>query len=250
MNFAFLIGRMSVPCTFACVIACAGVAASGSGCSTSPTTSPATSPTTTSTTSPATEAGGVSSCTSPGSAAMGPPTDRCTAGDGGLIVQAVSAAACTETGDAGTDEDSCAYGDTLFGQSGVDDDCKYTLSWTSTPICEGGPGVQFTAVAQYNGTSEPLTGAGTRIEYYIPLPASDGGPPACDSLSSHLGPTQDPGGGFYQMTEISPGTYQGQIVFDQAGTWTMRFHFNENCFDEVEASPHGHIAFHIDVNAM
>ncbi len=162
-------------------------------------------------------------------------------------MQPVSPAACMENDDAGTSDDQCAYGDTLFGQSGFDDDCKYTVSWTSTAICEGGPGVQFTVVAKYNGTTEPVTGAGTRIEYYITKPSSDGGAPACDSTTDHLGPTLG-SDGYYQMNETTPGTYQGQIVFDQAGAWTVRFHFNENCFDESEESPHGHIAFHVDVN--
>jgi len=169
--------------------------------------------------------------------------------DGGLIVQPVSAAACMENDDAGTNADSCPYGDTLFGQSGVDDDCKYAVSWTSTAVCEGGPGVQFTLVATYNGTSAPATGAGTRIEYYVPETASDGGFPACDSTTTHLGPTLS-NDGFYEMAEIMPGTYQGTIVFDRPGPWTVRFHFNENCYDLSGESPHGHIAFHMEVSPM
>jgi hypothetical protein len=44
------------------------------------------------------------------------------------------------------------------------------------------------------------------------------------------------------------GTYQvGPIVFDAPGLWTVRFHFYEECSDEPEDSPHGHIAFFVDV---
>lgn len=232
MNLACIIQRISIPCAFVFTIAAAGFAASGSGCSTG--SAPAQS--------------GVSSCASPGGAASGPANDRCIAGDGGLIMQPVSASACMANDDAGANADECAYGDTLFNQAGPDDDCKYFASWTSSPICEGGPGVQFTVVVKYNGTSDPVTGAGTRIEYYVTKPGSDGGAPACDSTTDHLGPTLGTDG-YYQMTEIMPGTYQGKIVFDQAGAWTVRFHFNENCFDESQESPHGHIAFHVDVNA-
>jgi hypothetical protein len=188
-----------------------------------------------------------STCASPGGPTAGPPTDRCSLDDGGLTVQSVSAAACTSAGDAGTEEDTCAYGATLDGQSGEDDDCKYSVSWTSSPVCEGGNGVIFNVSAFLLGTTTPLTGAHTRIEYYVPSAGPDGAPRACDDSTTELGPTVAPSGGFYEMSEPSPGTYQGQIVFDRSAEWTVRFHFNEDCLDLSPASPHGHIAFHLNV---
>jgi len=47
---------------------------------------------------------------------------------------------------------------------------------------------------------------------------------------------------------ISPGVYSvGPVRFDQAGRWTVRFHFFETCLDAREDSPHGHAAFYVDV---
>jgi hypothetical protein len=36
-------------------------------------------------------------------------------------------------------------------------------------------------------------------------------------------------------------------VFDQSGRWVVRFHYFETCSDVPEDSPHGHVAFYIDV---
>jgi hypothetical protein len=180
------------------------------------------------------------SCMDPGGPTPGPADTHCIQDDGGLMIQSVSPAGCTETGDAGG---GCAYAATMYGQDGDDDDCKYHVEWISTPLCEGDPGVVFTVVATYLGTSTPLTGAHTHIEYYTSAPG-DGGGGYCDDMTTHPGPT---GGGLYEMTETTPGTYVGRIEFDASGSWTIRFHFNENCMDIVADSPHGHAAFHVTV---
>jgi hypothetical protein len=182
-----------------------------------------------------------STCASPGSVPPGAPTTRCALADGGLMVQPVNAASCSVAGDGGAGV-ACAYGDTLFGQEGPDDDCKYFVSWTATPLCEGKPGVVFSAKVTFLGTTTPLTGAGTRMEYFLDSPG-DGG--SCGGTTTHLGPTLDPNGGFLEMKETSPGTYVGQLQFDAAGPWTLRFHFNEDCLDVLDDSPHGHAAFHL-----
>jgi hypothetical protein len=185
------------------------------------------------------------SCTDPGGPAAGPEDTHCGLDDGGLTIQPVSQAGCTVGGDAGS---GCAYAATMYGQDGDDDDCKYHVEWISTPICEGAPGVVFTVVATYLGTSNPLTGANTHIEYYV-SEASAGGDAAgyCDDVTTHPGPTNAPGGGLYEMTETTPGTYVGRIEFDAPGPWTIRFHFNEECLDVADDSPHGHAAFHLTV---
>jgi hypothetical protein len=47
--------------------------------------------------------------------------------------------------------------------------------------------------------------------------------------------------------ETAPGVYRiGPVRFDAAGTWFVRFHFFESCFD-TEGSKHGHVAFSINV---
>ena len=54
--------------------------------------------------------------------------------------------------------------------------------------------------------------------------------------------------GDQHVVEEPPGTYTIRpVVFDEAGDWTVRFHFNELCCDVVPDSPHGHAAFHIHV---
>jgi hypothetical protein len=142
-------------------------------------------------------------------------------------------------GDAG-DIGNCGddrYGATMYGNSGSDDDCKYDVKWTSTPICRGMP-VYFTVTAttRADGPSgpagSPLKGANARPDVVLncshPIPNSPA--PA------------DP------SPEIMPGVYQvGPIVFDMPGKWVFRFHFFETCMDFSPESPHGHAAFYINV---
>jgi hypothetical protein len=67
---------------------------------------------------------------------------------------------------------------------------------------------------------------------------------------THVAPNIDqrPPVGDQHVVEEPPGTYTiGPVVFDEAGDWTVRFHFNELCCDVVPDSPHGHAAFHIHV---
>jgi hypothetical protein len=49
-------------------------------------------------------------------------------------------------------------------------------------------------------------------------------------------------------TPANSGIYTiSPVVFDKSGRWVVRFHFNENCTDNLEDSPHGHAAFFFDV---
>ena len=44
------------------------------------------------------------------------------------------------------------------------------------------------------------------------------------------------------------GTYEiGPIKFDRSGEWLVSFHFFETCADEPADTPHGHVAFRINV---
>ena len=137
---------------------------------------------------------------------------------------------CDENGTDG------AYGSTMFGTEGDDDDCKYHVSYTVSPLCENND-TYFVVTANYltrDGAS--LTGASTFAEVCL----SD----------THPGPNIDtrPPYGNQEVVEGPPGTYTiGPVQFDKAGTWTVRFHFNEFCCDVAPDSPHGHAAFFISV---
>ena len=174
------------------------------------------------------------SCPSPGGAVQGPPDTHCTA-DGGPIVQPTRDASCSlqaGTGDAGTSGadggPTSLYGPTRDNAESDDDDCKYHVRWTATPICENN-GVTFTVVATNKTDGSPLTGAGTLAEVYL--------------NDSHPAPNS------HQTTsEGPPGTYTvGPVLFDAPGKWTVRFHFRIECADLLPDSPHGHAAFYVEV---
>jgi hypothetical protein len=129
-----------------------------------------------------------------------------------------------------------AYGYTQYGTEADDDDCKYHVSYTASPICEN-DGTYFVVTANYltrNGA--PLTGASTFAEICL--------------SSTHPSPTADarPPYGNQEVVEGPPGTYTiGPVLFDAPGNWTVRFHFNEFCCDTADDSPHGHAAFFVTV---
>ena len=134
-----------------------------------------------------------------------------------------------------------AYGGTHFNDEGADDDCKYQVSYTASPLCENN-GTYFVVTANYlsrtlaDGGLAPLTGASTFAEVCL--------------SSSHPGPAIDgrPNGGDQQVVEGPPGTYTvGPVQFDAPGMWTVRFHFDEFCCDVAADSPHGHAAFFVNV---
>jgi len=180
---------------------------------------------------------------------MGPPDDHCALPDGGFTAQPTSQASCYTDGSAPGDDggDSCPYNYTNYGLTADDDDCKYHVTWTSTSICSGGPGVVFTVVATLrtaDGTpGAPLVGANTNIEAFTTTPGNWDSASFCDDMSTHPSPSP----GFPGTIESPPGTYTGQVIFDQPVQWTVRFHFHEECADVLDDSPHGHAAFHITV---
>jgi hypothetical protein len=186
------------------------------------------------------------SCASPGEATPGVPDQHCLEDGGGMMTQTVSQSACCVPGDAGGPF-TCPYDSTMFGHEGDDDDCKYHVTWTSTAICEGSGGVEFTVKAvslteRVDGAPAPVTGAHVHPEVFVTSRTDAGGEAGCDDKSGHESPST-----FEIFGESPPGTYSGRIVFDEPGQWTVRFHFNENCLDVLPNSPHGHAAFHITV---
>jgi hypothetical protein len=147
-----------------------------------------------------------------------------TGGDGGAGDDGGPAADAGDIGNCGIS----AYGPTMYNQSGSDDDCKYDVSWQSTPVCVGVP-VTFTVKAKRRVDGMPLTGAAPQWDVGL----------ACN----HTSPTIPSDG-----TETSPGTYQlPPVVFDKSGKWVVRFHFWEVCDDTLPDSPHGHAAFWLQV---
>jgi hypothetical protein len=160
-----------------------------------------------------------------------------------------NAAACgltfaplTAGGDAGTDDagagddagapPSSPYGPTLYNAVGYDDDCKYALSWTATPV-KVNTDVTFTLTAKYltaSGPGDPVHCAGVRVEVY-----------ADNNIFTPSPANEAPEKG-------STGSYDiGPISFTQSGMWTVRFHLFEECGDAPVDSPHGHGAFYVMV---
>ena len=191
-------------------------------------------------------------CSGPtGGSVPGPEDDHCTLPDGGAIVQATTAAGCVAGPDAGDDGDDAdsgdpcpgdmnAYGAVLFNNWGSDDDCKYDVSWQSTPICEDQP-VYFTVIATNRSDGSPLTG----VEFdgqFVPADPRPDVVLSCDHAIPNSPAPREP------SPTVAPGTYVvGPLAFDRPGRWVFRFHFNEECNDYSPESPHGHAAFYVDV---
>jgi len=163
----------------------------------------------------------------------GGPDDHCTVGDdggflipdGGLFIQPTDQAVCQQ--DAGG-VDATDFGPTHPGTIAYDDDCKYQVSWSATPIRENAD-VTFTIVVTDLSTQGPLTGANPYIEAFL--------------SSTHPGDTASA-----VTKESPPGTYSiGPVHFDAPGTWTVRYHLFGDCTDASDESPHGHAAFFVEV---
>jgi hypothetical protein len=115
----------------------------------------------------------------------------------------------------------------LFGSEGDDDDCKYHVKWTSSPVAKD-TDVTLAVVTTYRSDSKPVTGAAPYAEIFLD--------------DTHPGPNTA-----VKTTETSPGSYTiGPVRFDASGKWTVRFHFSADCTDAV-SSPHGHVAFFVNV---
>lgn len=119
----------------------------------------------------------------------------------------------------------------LSSHQGADDDCKYDVSFTSSCI-EVGRDTSFSLTLTRRADGSPATGAQPDSpEIYL------------ESEPTHISPSVA-----VTAPEDPPGTYTiGPILFDQSGRWVVRFHFYEACSDLPPDSPHGHVAFYIDV---
>jgi hypothetical protein len=125
------------------------------------------------------------------------------------------------------------YGATLFNSSGYDDDCKYALSWTATPV-KVNSDVMFTVTANYltaTGPGDPVHCAGVVVEVFNEAANKAALSPATPALEK--GST-----GSYDVGPLQPPV---------SGMWTVRFHLFEECSDAPADSPHGHGAFFFTV---
>lgn len=120
------------------------------------------------------------------------------------------------------------YGATVYNSEADDDDCKYHVKFTATPIRQN-ENVTFTVTATTKFDGQPATGAAILAEVFL----SDTHPAPNSGQA-----TTEKAGGVYDV---------GPIKFDATGRWTVRFHLHEDCQDATEDSPHGHVAFFIDV---
>ena len=118
-----------------------------------------------------------------------------------------------------------------YSNAAYDDDCKYSVSFQNSCVALNTP-VTFDVTLKRKADGSAATGTDPNSpEVYL---ADD---------PSHISPSNN-----IKAPEGPPGTYAiGPIVFDKSGRWVVRFHFFESCSDVPEDSPHGHVAFYIDV---
>jgi hypothetical protein len=169
-----------------------------------------------------------------GTPVVGPPDNHCfVLPDGGLgpmTVQPTSMASCHPDAGPGFDggTGTVDYGPTNYNSSAADDDCKYLVGFSSTPLEENTDvTLTVTAITTLDGT--PLTGAQASAEIFL--------------SSTHPAPNSD-----VKSVEGPAGVYTiGPVRFDAAGQWTVRFHFFQQCVDLNQDSPHGHAAFYVDI---
>jgi len=151
---------------------------------------------------------------------------HCTLPDGGTEAQAVNLASCMPT--AGADAGIVDYGATVYNAEADDDDCKYHLKFTNSAVREN-TDVNFTATVTNKAGGAPTRTTPVLLELFL--------------NDTHPGPNTN-----QSSSETSPGVYNvGPVRFDAPGRWTVRFHLHQDCADEAPDSPHGHVAFFIDV---
>jgi hypothetical protein len=163
-------------------------------------------------------------------AVAGPADSHCA----GKEVVVVDPAAChpadageVDAGEADAGVPKSDFGATLFGSEGDDDDCKYHVKWTSTAVTSGAD-VTLAIVATNLKAGTPVAAAKPYAEIFL--------------TDTHPGPNTP-----VQTTETSPGNYTiGPVKLDVSGKWTVRFHFAADC-EDGETSPHGHVAFFLNV---
>lgn len=148
--------------------------------------------------------------------------------EGGTITQVVGACqAEVDAAPAGAEEPA----EVRSGSEGDDDDCKYHAVFTNTCISLN-KDVTFTLTLTKKSDETPATGGNPDVlEVYLA------------SNETHISPSNN-----FTAPETSPGVYTiGPVQFDMPGLWVVRFHYFHECSDIPEDSPHGHVAFYVNV---
>jgi hypothetical protein len=160
----------------------------------------------------------------------GPVDDHCS----GVTPIVVSQASCHPPADAGTGDDAGdeEYGAVEDNAAGDDDDCKYHVSFTTTPV-KLNENVTFNVTATALADGSAVTRANIQIESYVA------------TNEFHVIPND---GTTTAETPVDSGQYKiSPVKFDMSGQWVVRFHLFEECADLSDDSPHGHIAFYLNV---
>ena len=169
-------------------------------------------------------------CASGGGPVAGVADNHCVDSSGAPITQTIGVCTADGTGAGGPTSGS---GDFVVRYSNVayDDDCKYGVSFQNSCLALNTP-VTFNVTLKRKADGSAATGADPNSpEIYL---AAD---------ASHISPSNN-----IKAPEGPAGTYAiGPIVFDKSGRWVVRFHYFESCSDVPADSPHGHVAFYIDV---
>jgi hypothetical protein len=180
-------------------------------------------------------------CSSSDSPATGG-TDAATASDGGAgpvsgkiddhcgtMVQKTNPAVCEykAPADAGAEPEETP--ELRFNAESDDDDCKYHISFTTTPVSKNAD-VSITLKVTMKDGGGPAKEADPEVNI---ITADD----------KHIAPETTP-----TVVESPDGTYKiGPVKFDQSGRWKLIFHLYEECSDIPKDSQHGHASFWFDV---
>lgn len=146
----------------------------------------------------------------------------------------VSQASCEATPPPGDAEESVPHDNA----EADDDDCKYHVSFTTTPVRRN-ENVTFTVTASLlAGAKGPVTcdtgqSCGKPGSEIIIEGTVDGASP----LPNNGTKTTSSAAGIYTIAPVK---------FDKPGRWTITYHLFEACNNLVD-SPHGHASFYIDV---
>lgn len=164
----------------------------------------------------------------------GPASGLADAHCSGVTPIVVNEASCHPAGNTGTDPGTTdEEAPVLYNAEGDDDDCKYHVSFTTTPVRLNQNVTFDVAATLLAAPGTPATGADIQIESYV----SDN--------QFHVLPNT---GSTTVETPAASGKYAiGPVRFDASGRWVVRFHLYEDCSDLSEDSPHGHVAFYVDV---
>jgi hypothetical protein len=160
---------------------------------------------------------------------------HCQLPDGGVRVQATDPAACTQPAMKSTTlrpahdpSNPNPYGETMYNADADDDECKYHVAWTSTPIGMD-TDVTFTMTLTRKNDASLAAAAKPNIEAFLD--------------DTHPAPNTE-----QRAEEVSAGVYRiGPVRFDRAGVWTVRFHAYDTCSSMSPESLHGHAAFFVNV---